>query len=237
MAEFTPIEFESFKDQDCTDSLNVKWISQNGEYTKNRIQAKQYNSSEPIGGTANTTYSGQKADVAEITLQIYEQTTFNLGSIELKEILDSGKFPPTEPTESTVGQIKALHDVVMKYAGAEHKPPGIRISTGDFTFNGVCTEFKQTKSKNNEEGKLMRAEVSLRFIQTISPELAKKKAANQSPDMTHHYTVKEGETLPIISNNIYGTTNLYLALAKFNKLHSPRALKVGQKIIIPPLTK
>ncbi len=55
--------------------------------------------------------------------------------------------------------------------------------------------------------------------------------------MTHYYTVKEGETLPIISNNIYGTTQLYIALAKFNKLNSPRSLKAGQKIILPPLIK
>ena len=81
------------------------------------------------------------------------------------------------------------------------------------------------------------AQVILQFESTISPDLAKKKAGNQSPDMTHYYTVKEGESLPYISNKIYGTTQLYLALAKFNNLNSPRSIKAGEKIIIPPLKK
>jgi LysM repeat protein len=234
MSGFTPIEFESFKDQDCTESLNGKWISENGEYSKDVTKANHYNSTKAIGATADTTYSGQKADTAVITLQIYEQTTFDLESGELKKVLSSGTFPELKSTED---QINDLKDVVMKYSGAEHRPPVIKIVAGDFIFKGVCTEFKQAINKNNKEGKLMMAEVKLEFKATVSPSLARQKEGRESPDMTHYYTVKEGETLPIISNNIYGTTNLYLPLARFNKLHSPRALKVGQKIIIPPLTK
>ena len=113
----------------------------------------------------------------------------------------------------------------------------MKIIYGDFLFKGICKDFAEKKVQVNSEGKLIVAQVVLKFESTISPDLANKKAGNQSPDMTHYYTVKEGETLPFISNKIYGTTSLYLALAKYNQMNSPRSLKAGERIIIPPLTK
>ena len=235
MSEKITLEFESFKDKDCTSSLNGKWKSENNPISIDKEQSNQYNSVEPIGGVSNTTYIGQKPDKLTIQLNIDEKDVYNdLSSSEFKNILNSGEFPDANSAEN---QIKSLKDVIWKYHGSEHKPPYVKIIYGDELFKGICIEFSEKKIKVSREGKLLVAELSLKFESTISPELAKKKAGNQSPDMTHYYTVKEGETLPIISNNIYGTTQLYIALAKFNKLNSPRSLKAGQKIILPPLIK
>ena len=75
------------------------------------------------------------------------------------------------------------------------------------------------------------------FKQTRSNELKVKEEDNSSPDMTHHYIVQYGETLPIISNKIYGSVDLYLELAKVNGLNSFRSIEEGTELILPPLNK
>ena len=130
-----------------------------------------------------------------------------------------------------------LFEVIKEYDGTEHSTPYVQIVSGDFIFNGMCSSFEEDIISKDENLKLEVVEIKLKFISTISIELANAAAGRSSPDMTHYYTIKEGETLPIISNKIYGRTNLYLALAKYNNLHSPRFIKAGQKIIVPPLIK
>ena len=236
MSTKTPIQFESFSDPDCTASSGETWESDESPEGLELEQSNQYNSTEPIGGFPKTTFSAQKPDKLSLTLNIKEKDTIELGSSDLKGVLKSGDLS-SHLGDSAEDQIKALKNVIWKYDGSNHQPPFVKIIYGDFLFKGICKDFGEKKIQVNSEGKLIVAQVILKFESTISPDLAKKKAGNQSPDMTHYYTVKEGETLPFISNKIYGTTNLYLALAKFNKLNSPRAIKAGEKIIITPLKK
>ncbi len=236
MSKKTPIQFESFSDPDCTSSSGEEWISEESPEALEMDQSNQYNSTEPIGGFPKTTFSAQKPDKLTLTLSIKEKDTIELASSDLKKVLKSGDLSK-HIGDTADEQISSLKGVVWKYDGSNHQPPFVKIIYGDFLFKGICKDFSEKKVHVDAEGKLICAKVILKFESTISPDLAKKKAGNQSPDMTHYYTVKEGETLPYISNKIYGTTSLYLALAKFNKLSSPRLLKAGEKIIIPPLTK
>ena len=232
----TPIQFESFSDPDCTSSSGDTWESEESPEGLEMEQSNQYNSTEPIGGFPKTTFSAQKPDRLKLTLSIKEKDTITLESSDLKSVLKSGDLSK-HIGESSEDQIKSLKNVIWKYDGSNHQPPFVKIIYGDFLFKGICKDFAEKKVQVNSEGKLIVAQVFLKFESTISPDLANKKAGNQSPDMTHYYTVKEGETLPFISNKIYGTTSLYLALAKYNQMNSPRSLKAGERIIIPPLTK
>ena len=232
----TPIQFESFSDPDCTSSSGDTWESEESPEGLEMEQSNQYNSTEPIGGFPKTTFSAQKPDRLKLTLSIKEKDTITLESSDLKSVLKSGDLSK-HIGESSEDQIKYIKNVIWKYDGSNHQPPFVKIIYGDFLFKGICKDFAEKKVQVNSEGKLIVAQVVLKFESTISPDLANKKAGNQSPDMTHYYTVKEGETLPFISNKIYGTTSLYLALAKYNQMNSPRSLKAGERIIIPPLTK
>jgi nucleoid-associated protein YgaU len=59
--------------------------------------------------------------------------------------------------------------------------------------------------------------------------------AKSSPDLTHSRIVKAGDTLPLLSKEIYGTANHYLWIAQQNQLDDFRNLMPGQRLFFPPL--
>ncbi|MCX5860801.1 MAG: LysM peptidoglycan-binding domain-containing protein [Desulfomonile sp.] len=62
--------------------------------------------------------------------------------------------------------------------------------------------------------------------------LAKPRKDGNDPD-TITYTVKEGDTLEIVAENMMGDPGLSVGLASFNELSSPSGAKTGDKIVIP----
>jgi len=50
------------------------------------------------------------------------------------------------------------------------------------------------------------------------------------------HIVKDGETLPDICQKIYGDSNYYIQIAKYNNLKKFRNLKDGDQLIFPPIT-
>jgi len=56
-----------------------------------------------------------------------------------------------------------------------------------------------------------------------------------SPDVSHSRVVKSGDTLPLLSKEIYGNASYYLRLAQANNLDDFRNLQPGQAIVFPPL--
>ena len=61
-------------------------------------------------------------------------------------------------------------------------------------FNGNALLLKKILLSKDENLKLEVVEIKLKFISTISIELANAAAGRSSPDMTHYYTIKEGDT-------------------------------------------
>jgi len=49
--------------------------------------------------------------------------------------------------------------------------------------------------------------------------------------------VRSGDTLPMLSKEVYGSPNHYLRLAQVNQLDDFRNLTPGQRIVFPPLAK
>jgi nucleoid-associated protein YgaU len=55
--------------------------------------------------------------------------------------------------------------------------------------------------------------------------------------LTHSRIVKSGDTLPLLSKEIYGNSAYYLQLAQANNLDDFRNLQPGQEIFFPPLAQ
>ncbi|MEC5174011.1 nucleoid-associated protein YgaU [Chryseobacterium nepalense] len=87
------------------------------------------------------------------------------------------------------------------------------------------------------EGKALRAIGKAKFSESISKELAAKEENKQSPDLTHKRTVQDGDTLPLMTERIYGDSKYYLEVAKANGLVNFRQLKPGSELYFPPIEK
>jgi nucleoid-associated protein YgaU len=56
-----------------------------------------------------------------------------------------------------------------------------------------------------------------------------------SPDLTHVRVVKAGDTLPLLTKAIYGSSRDYLRVAEHNGLDNFRDLTPGRRLVFPPL--
>ena len=138
--------------------------------------------------------------------------------------------------------INKLKKVILKYEGGIHRPKKVKIVwgksfqiPGQLTFRGQLVNMTYSYKRFNSVGIPLRASVSLSFQGVMGDKLRAQIENNQSPDITHLITVKEGDTLPLIAYKIYGDSRYYITLMEANHLVHFRDLSPGQKIVCPPI--
>ncbi|WP_299763445.1 LysM peptidoglycan-binding domain-containing protein [uncultured Dokdonia sp.] len=139
--------------------------------------------------------------------------------------------------DTVKGQIDKFLEATGEYDGTIHKPYNVIISWGDFEFKGVLLELTLDYKLFTPDGKPLRAIGKAKFHESISPELAEAEVKTNSPDLTHIRMVKAGDTLPLMTERIYGDDKYYLEVAKINNITSFRQLQPGTEIFFPPIEK
>lgn len=134
-------------------------------------------------------------------------------------------------------QLAEFYVATGNYNGSIHKPYNVIIIWGEFEFKGILNEFTIDYKLFNNDGTPLRAIGKATFVGSISKELAAKTVKTSSPDLTHQRTVQDGDTLPLMTERIYGDSKYYLEVAKVNGLINFRQLIPGQKLFFPPIAK
>ena len=160
-------------------------------------------------------------------------------NLELDFVFDrSGVINGFESTkDGIIDDIEKFKKVILDYNGDEHKPNYLIISWGALLFKGSLTEMNIEFKLFKPDGTPIRAVAKAKFQGFVEDNLRAAKENNKSPDLTHYRTVKEGDTLPLMTFRIYGDSKYYLEVARVNNLINFRKLKTGQKIFFPPLQK
>ena len=65
----------------------------------------------------------------------------------------------------------------------------------------------------------------------------KKRFSKRSPDVSRLITLKEGQTLSALCNEVYGDPLLVGEVARFNNLNGYRDVPAGTNILLPMLKK
>lgn len=136
-----------------------------------------------------------------------------------------------------VDDLDHFKDVILKYNGDEHKPNYLSIAWGSLLFKGCMSEMSIEFKLFKPDGSPVRAVAKVKFTGFVEDNLRVARENNKSPDLTHYRTVKEGDTLPLMTYRIYGDSRYYLEVAKVNNLPNFRKLKAGQQIFFPPIQK
>lgn len=160
--------------------------------------------------------------------------TLSLTLILQKEIPEIG-FLGFGAKPSITDRVKKFLDVAYEVVGKDHKPRELIVSWGKMTFTGYLTSADINYTAFDNEGKPIRAEISVNFKGTLDDPLGAK--SKSSPDLTHAVTVKSWQTLPMLTEEIYGDPHLYLLVADANGLDHFRAVSPGQKLHFPPTEK
>ncbi len=107
----------------------------------------------------------------------------------------------------------------------------------DSSFNCMLKDLQINYTLFSPDGEPLRAKISATFTHYIEPEKRKKKKNKKSPDITHVRKVKAGDSLPLMTHQIYGESSYYLQVAKANGLVNFRRLEINDDLRFPPLEK
>lgn len=161
----------------------------------------------------------------------------------LKIILDGTGVADTgsarSQAESVTDKIERFLDLCVRINGSSHEPNFLRLQWGQ----GVLQQFDcrlHSLSINytlfDRSGAPLRAELDVRFSEDVPNDTRARKENRSSPDVSHVRLVRVGDTLPLLCQEIYGSPQPYLLVARANRLDNVRALRPGQKIVFPPLS-
>ena len=139
--------------------------------------------------------------------------------------------------ETVKKQLDDFYQATGQYNGGIHRPYHVIISWGEFLFRGVLSEFTIEYKLFDNEGLPLRAVGKAKFCESISSTLAEAECKTNSPDLTHTRMVKAGDTLPLMTERIYGDDKYYLEVARINNITSFRQLQPGTEIFFPPIEK
>ena len=139
--------------------------------------------------------------------------------------------------EAVTDQLYKFYEATGAYDGTIHKPYNVIVIWGKFEFKGILNEFTIDYKLFNNNGTPLRAIGQATFVGAISNELAAKTVKKNSPDLTHKRTVQDGDTLPLMTERIYGDSKYYLEVAKVNGIINFRQLTPGQDLFFPPIEK
>ena len=185
-------------------------------------------------GTSGVQLQFDKITPANFDLELIFDAT---GILVKKEVFDiTNPLSPPKP-ESVEDQIKKFKEVTMSYDGETHSTYYLKLIWGKLFFIGNLIKLKITYTLFKPDGTPLRAKANATFKQFKEDELRIIEEGKSSPDLTHVRTVKAGDTLPLMTYNIYGDFSYYLEVARVNKLKNYRQLIPGMKLIFPPLNK
>jgi hypothetical protein len=158
--------------------------------------------------------------------------------ITFEFLFDNTGIIDGKPRDSVVDEITKLKQVLVEYKGDSHEPRHFKLVWGkNSIFKGRVTEISVTYKLFKPDGTPIRATAKVKFKSSIEELKRAAKENKNSPDLTHHYKVKAGDTLPLLCDRIYGDPQYYLQVAEVNNLDNFRLLEPGKNLLFPPIDK
>jgi hypothetical protein len=162
----------------------------------------------------------------------------NSESISLSELMvDNTLITPQSAARDVSTYCENLKEGLQGYYGIQHRPLYTKVTWGSLIFTGVCENISIDYNLFDTFGSPIRAKVSVKLKKTANRQTVAAEAATSSPDLTHARSVKAGDNLALMSNDIYNDSSYYLELARINNLNSVFDIKPGDQILFPPIKK
>lgn len=132
-------------------------------------------------------------------------------------------------------RVKDFLDLTYRMNGTIHEPNFLRVEWGDLIFSCRLGNLNISYTSFNADGTALRAELDVSLISDEDDNKRIAKNNQTSPDLTHSRIVRSGDSLPLLTKEIYGSSKYYLWVAAANNLDDFRNLTPGQEILFPPL--
>lgn len=173
----------------------------------------------------------EAGDAGDTGTQVNQYKTYGDETMDLDFYLDCTGAIPGSPA-SVDAELELLSQTIYDYAGEIHKPKYLFVEYGSFSFRCMMTAFNTEYLLFDQNGNSLRAKVHL-SLKSVKQSTEQKS----SPDMSHAFTIREGDSLPLLCKVVYGKMDYYLQVAEHNGLTNFRELEVGSTIELPPLQR
>lgn len=226
------IEFHPFEDEKFETAKGKPFIVQINPINYKRSHKINYSKKEGTGNNSKALqYDGHAPEVIDLTF-----TLDGTGAVE-KEKEAAKQIGRDE--DYVNDRIKELKDKLFNYDGENHQPPFIAINWGGTyeMFKGILSSLDIQYKLFWTNGKPLRAEITMKFDEFTSLEVKEKENNTSSPDLTHERTVVAGDSLQILTRNVYGDPKYYLEVARVNNLENFRSIPNGTVLYFPPIEK
>jgi hypothetical protein len=134
-------------------------------------------------------------------------------------------------------EIRKFATVVYDIDGGTHEPRKVRLTWGRQLYDGVLTSLSLNYKLFKPDGTPLRVEARLSFESVLFDIMNEAEVKKASPDLTHVRKVIAGDTLPLMTHNIYGKASYYIEVARANKIINFRKLREGRSVFFPPTKK
>ncbi|MFD0861705.1 LysM peptidoglycan-binding domain-containing protein [Sungkyunkwania multivorans] len=192
---------------------------------------------EQGSGSSNTAPKFTRSPPPDLDLELLFDRTGVIAHYGKDENGDASEYVYKDYGTGISKDIEDFKKTVYAYNGDSHKPNYLWILWGDLNFQGVLTEMSFEYKLFRSDGTPLRAIAKVKFISVIEDNKRAAAENNSSPDLTHYRTAKAGDTLPLMTYDIYGDSKYYLEVAKANNIINFRTLQAGQKVFFPPIKK
>ncbi len=122
---------------------------------------------------------------------------------------------------------------LMEINPDKHVPPLLRLKWSSLQFSGHLISCQQSFVRFGERGIPLRAWLDCVFQEFIPPQKATLPRPLESPDTTKYRTIHQGDSLWALSAREYGQPEQWRAIADANGLANPRALRSGERLVLP----
>lgn len=130
-----------------------------------------------------------------------------------------------------------FENVVYTINGETHAPNVLMIAWGRFGFKCQIESVKYDYTLFNSEGEALRVKVSASFSGYTDRDTELRNSNKKSPDLSRIITLRAGETISGLCNEIYGDPSYCMDIARYNRLSSFRNVQPGTKLAFPPLAR
>ncbi len=139
------------------------------------------------------------------------------------------------PTQTVESRVKKFLHTCYDYNGTLHEPNYLLVEWGSLKFPCRLYQADIKYTLFNRDGTALRAELAVTLVSDLDAKTRAKRDNKTSPDLTHARIVRHGDTLPLLTQQIYGSSANYLDVARYNGLDDFRSLTPGQQLLFPPL--
>lgn len=156
---------------------------------------------------------------------------YSPSSLSFEVIFDSTGIIPTSG-KTVEERIEELEELIYQMNGDTREPAYVKIGWGNFIFNGRLDKADYSYTLFKPNGAPLRVKIGLSFTDARSVEEEQAIKAQKAAE-GEYKVLKEGDTLPKMCKDKYGSEAVAGIIANLNSLTSFRDIKPGTSIWFP----